>query len=437
MSADFDFDQFEKMFADTVPDVSSSKSAFSQSEIDKMNMDHMKHGDYTLAIPKRTQTLITNEHELSQFAGPRRNNRARAKPRKNYCDNCDAPMEKDQLDSGVTGYICHTCGKEGDYCYDSFVDDVDRTSTGNDSSTYNTYSSSSVPLTITGPGGYLQRRGIISGNASYKKAQEKTTRSQFQQILLSSDIGRKIPQEVSREAENLFLRIQAHKILRASRRRGTMAACLDVKCRSHEMPRKCKEISEMFDITRGMLSCGHGILDELVESGLIEAQYKASPDAQITAVNGRKKDNPVIVGYINRYFEGLGIPLDDGYGYYDNIDAVHLEEIMDDDDYLPSNGHPNYKRFALDLIRFTQTFKIADTSMDSSKCAGTIYILSIRVDDLEIPIEDIEKECDISKTTFCKFSKEVDRILNTDHPNYKKTKRKLRHLFKKYDIPLS
>jgi len=419
MTGEFNFDDFDKYFSKS--DASPEPFAFSQTEIDKMNMEHMT------AIPKRVHTKITGD--IKQFSGPRRGGRPNAVSRKNFCEKCNVQMEKDQLESGITGYICNKCGKQGEFCYDNFVDDIDRTSSGNDSSTYNTYASSSAPLTITGPNGQGHRRGMISGNVSYKKSQERTTRTQFQKILLNSEVGQKIPQEISRDAENLFLKIQENRILRAQRRMGTMAACLDLKCRQYKMPRKCKEISQIFGIQRNMLSVGHGILDGLIEGGLIDASGK--PSLKKTS---ETRDNPEIVGYINRYFESLNIPLDDGFGRYDGMDISYLEEL--DDESEVETDHPNYKQFALDLIRFAQCFKISDASMDSSKCAGTIYIIAMRFDGLNIPVENIEKECDISKTTFCKFSKEIERIMNTDNPRAQKTKRKLRHLFKKYEIPL-
>ena len=106
------------------------------------------------------------------------------------------------------------------------------------------------------------------------------------------------------------------------------------------------------------------------------------------------------------------------------------------DAFSGKTGHPNYKQFSLDLIRFTRQFHIANTSMDSSKCAGVIYVLATRFPELKISVENIEKECKISKTTFCKFSKEVDKTLNTDATYSQKTKRKMRHLFKKHSIPV-
>jgi hypothetical protein len=190
----------------------------------------------------------------------------------------------------------------------------------------------------------------------------------------------------------------------------------------------------MFGIMRSTLSAGHSTLNKLIERGLIDEQIKP-----VTTSRSHGKDSPEIVGYINRYFEGLDIPLDDGYGIYEGADAAHIEEIMEimeDEDRDNTEWHPNYKRFALDLIRFTQTFKIADTSMDSSKCAGIIYILSTRIPELDILPEHIERECNISKSTFLKFANEIDRFLNTYDPDSQKTKRKMRHLFKKYDIPL-
>jgi hypothetical protein len=186
-----------------------------------------------------------------------------------------------------------------------------------------------------------------------------------------------------------------------------------------------------------MLSTGHGILDELLESGRIKDTGPKPSKFFSSSPASKARNNPEIVGYINRYFEVLKIPLDDGEGNYEGVDEMYLEEVGASGgvEAKETDKHPNYKGFALDLIRFAQHFRIAAASMDSSKCAGIIYILSTHVENLTVPIDSIEKECDISKSTFCKFSKEIDKMINTDNPGCQKTKRKLRHLFKKYEIP--
>jgi Transcription factor TFIIB repeat len=409
---------------------------FTQSEIDRMDMDRASNTRARVERARPKQR-ITNETERSQFAGPTRPARpTRGAGRKidsrNYCDECDMIMEKDQFDNGLTGYVCGKCGKQGEYCYENVIDASDLLSTGNESSNYNTSSGSSIPLTIMGPGGKAQKRGIISNNASYKKTQERTTRSQIQNTLSGTDSGQRIPEDIIRDAANLFLHIQEKKIiLRGGRRRGTMAACLDRKCRQRGLPRKCGEIARMFQIDRETLSVGHRILDGFLENGIIGGDE----------INFKDYDGEIeIIGYINRYFKSLGIPLDDGHGNYGDMSVDFMEEkaaggLEHIDAFSGKNGHPNYKQFSLDLINFTRQFKIADTSMDSSKCAGVIYIVAMRFSELKISTENIERECDISKSTFCKFSREVDKILNTDEEHSQKCKRKLHHLFKKYDIP--
>jgi len=409
-----------------------SDDSFTQKEIDKMDLDRVRS-----SVHFRTKQRITNETERRQFAGPKRPNNEDRKNKgnrnRNYCEECDQPMEKDQFDSGLTGFICSGCGKQGEYCYDNVIDASDLASSGNESSNYNTSSESSIPLTITGPGGHTQKRGIISSHASYKKTQERTTRSQIHNTLNGTDSGQKIPDDVIREAADLFLHIQKKNIiLRGGRRKGTMAACLDRKCRQRGLPRKCSEIANMFRIDRDTLSVGHRILDKFLENGTIEIESSET--------NFKDYDGEIeIVGYINRYFKSLGIPLDDGEGNFGDLEINYMEEkaaggLEHIDAFSGEQGHHNYKQFSLDLIRFTRHFKIADTSMDSSKCAGVIYILAMRFPQLKISVEDIERECDISKTTFCKFSKEVVKVLYTDVVHSQKTKAKLRHLFKKYQI---
>lgn len=404
--------------------------SFTQTEIDRMDMDRVRNSIYGRAKQK-----ITDETERRQFAGPNRSHKGSRMTRaRNYCDECKQPMEKDQFDNGLSGYICGKCGKQGEYCYETVIDSSDTSAAGKESSTYNTSSGSSIPLTIMGPGGKPQKRGIISGHASYIKTQERTTRSQIQNTLSGTDSGQKIPDEVIRDAANLFLHIQRKGIiLRGGRRKGTMAACLDRKCRQNGLPRKCAEIANMFQIDRDTLSVGHRILDGYIEDGIIEVE---STDTNFKDYDGDME----ITGYINRYFKSLGIPLDDGHGNFGDLEINYMEEkaaggLEYIDAFSGKSGHPNYKDFSVKLINFSRHFKISNTSMDSSKCAGVIYILATRFPTLRISAEDIEKECDISKTTFCKFSKEVDKILNTEAIHSQKTKRKLRHLFKKYGIP--
>ena len=112
--------------------------------------------------------------------------------------------------------------------------------------------------------------------------------------------------------------------------------------------------------------------------------------------------------FLDIYFNSLNIPIDD-------------------ESFIPEK-RPNYKRFACQLIRISDKYKIAISSIMSSKCAGAIYILSLKRKELKIKKEMIENKCEISKSTFNRFYKEINKILQPDSTHIAKPE--LEDLFK-------
>jgi transcription initiation factor TFIIIB Brf1 subunit/transcription initiation factor TFIIB len=273
-----------------------------------------------------------------------------------------------------TSYICTSCGMMLDIIGDEMDSEKSSSSYRNN---YNTFETSS-PLRVYGQNS--GQKGFICKTTDYKKTQLRDTIKQLQNIMSQSELS--ISQNVIVETANMYQQIQQYIIKRGDVRRGILAACLNKICKSYDIILKSKEISQMFKIKQSDLSNGEKILGE----------YKME--------NGNEKNTDL---FLSRYFE--------------------LLQIMD-----PTGQK---MEFAKRLIRFTELCKIAQNSVPSSKCAGSIYLISSTDAG---SAEDIEKKCKISKYTFKRFANNVlDALKNEQKPNIGN---KLRHLFKKYNIHL-
>lgn len=330
------------------------------------------------------------------------------------CTDCQGEMFRTSR-----GMECEQCGK----IEDDVGNDIDMSTAengnGNGSSdiinSYNTSDTSATPIRISGPGGYIYQKKLVSSTSNYKKTQKKNTNDQMINCVYQYK-GSTPPKNVVLEAAELYYNVQQHCIKRGEVRKGTMAACLYRICIIHNITRKPKEISDIFGIPQSELSNGEKILDDLVASGLIK--IKEGGGLNIQQQTGLiNQDDKQMHAFLNRYFESLNIPIDD-------------------DGVIPV-GRPNYKEFACKLIRFTIKYRIAESSIMSSKCAGVVYILSTKRKELQIKRDMIEQECSISKSTFSRFSQAVFGVLNSeDDTKNVKVKSRLRNLFKKYQIPI-
>ena len=320
------------------------------------------------------------------------------------CNDC-----KGEMYYSTRGLECNKCGR---------IDETEEESEKNTSAEaiyeYNTSDTSAVPVRISGPNNYMFQKNLVSHTSNYKKMQRKTTIDQMINCVYRYK-GSAPPKNIILEAAELYYSVQQHCIKRGDVRKGTMAACLYRVCMNNNITRKPKEISDIFCIPQGELSNGEKVLDELIASGLIKIKDRENIQ-EATEENDEKIEEKQTHAFLNRYFECLNIPVDE-----------------------PGStiiGRPNYKEFAIRLIKFTKKYRIADSSILSSKCAGAIYIISTRRKELQLKRDQIEKECCISKSTFSRFSQAVLTVLNTNEEKYQKVKSRLRNLFKKYQLPI-
>jgi transcription initiation factor TFIIIB Brf1 subunit/transcription initiation factor TFIIB len=311
------------------------------------------------------------------------------------CNDCNIEMHKSPEQMA---YICPGCSRLEEIvgtAADVYHEAENGTAIVNN---YNTSDNSSAPVKIAGPGNYVFQKKLVGATSNYKKTQKKNTIDQMIGIIYQYQ-GNRPPHNVVLDAADLYYEVQQHCIKRGDVRMGAMAACLYRLCDHHGITRKPKEIADIFHIEQSELSNGEKILDELDAKGLL----KKIKTKTIKDSNNTDQNDAQMIAFLNRYFECLNIPT-------------------------------SYKEFATRLIRFTKKYRIAVSSIMSSKCAGVIYILSTRVKELNIKRETIEKECNISKSTFGRFAKEVMIILASTDPKIFKVKSRLSNIFKKHSI---
>lgn len=308
------------------------------------------------------------------------------------CSECNGIIVNTQR-----GFECEQCGK-----IENIIEyNGDQTGSTDLNNSYNTSNNSATPIMMIGPNSYKFSKQIFYNNSNYAKVQKKNTVDQITNCV-NQYKGKPPAKYIILEAAELYFNVQQFCIKRGDVRKGTMAACLYRICKKHEFHRKPKEIAEIFNIEQSELSNGEKILDELEVSCPINIPDETDEYKQI-------------ISFINRYFEILGIPSDE------------LNDTPKD--------RPNYKSFVYNLVKFTQKKKIAESSIISSKTAGAIYILTRGRKELNISRDKIGLECNISKSTFNRFSQAVDLILDENY-EYKHIRSQLRNIFKKHDVEL-
>lgn len=305
--------------------------------------------------------------------------------KKNICPDCNIEMSirRDEYSCDQCGYITE---------YDQQQLESQETING-----YNTSDGSATPIKISGPHAYMFQKKLQGQTSNYQKTQKRNTIVQFEDTVYQYK-GNHIPKYIVAEAADLYGKVQQHCIKRGDVRRGTMAACLYKICDLHNITRKPKEIAEIFGIPQYELSNGSKILDDLKARGLIKIKE------DLVGI-----DETRMYSFLDNYFNNLNIPLDNEYD-------------------TPVN-RPNYKRFACQLIRISDKYRIANSSIMSSKCAGVIYIIAMKRPELNIKKDMIEKKCAISKSTFNRFYNEINKVLNSDDEELSCAKQELERLY--------
>jgi hypothetical protein len=369
-----------------------------------------------IALPggiKPTPFQILNDNEIDEITTQLNNGLGFKKPQiqrkryntqtRNFC-SCGGLLEI--KDSEI---ICNLCGITESQSVDT---DASTSSTGS----YNTSSESANPLRITGPGGMMFQKKLICKTSDYDKTRLRDTMSQ---MLSVADAYKTvvIPVGIVKEAGMRYYDVQrVCEIKRSDVRRGAMASCLMKICEKHGLHKKRTVFSEMFGIDSCYLSEGEKLLDRLFSEG------KLNRDDFLV----KNQENSRIQGYLVQLFISLGIPLPP--------DSFVANLGSDTKPRIPYNPDKPYFDFIKRLIDFTFHFKLAESSNIYSKCVGAIYVTTSRCPELGISPETIVKECNISRSTFLRFSNVIEKLFISTDPRESRLKNRLTHLFHKYNI---
>ena len=320
---------------------------------------------------------------------------------------CGGDMPRNSL---CTFHICNNCGLEEEIIGETFNTGDNFSISSTCMGSYNTSNYSSSPIKVSGPGCFKYQKVLFCKTNEYEKTQFYDTNKQMTEITQSYK-GRQIPRDVVKEAVSLYHKIQKlREIKRGCVRKSIMAACILRICEKHGIFRKRKVFHDMFDIQPKELSDGEKYLDKLYTFGKIKnSRFISYSEFEAEQINGFMKD----------YFRLLKIPIENT-----------VNNIID------TSFKTDYFGFSIKLIHFTTKFRLAENSNPSSKCAGTIWIIASKYKKLKITMKEIEKKCEISSSTFKRFSKIVVSLLKDEEPAKHRLYKKLRHLFNKYQVPL-
>ncbi len=274
--------------------------------------------------------------------------------------------------------ICQNCGLEIQGAVVAANEDESTTS----SQDANVNDKGFISMKIVGKGSYGYNRNLLKNCADYPRYRKMTTLKEMHNWN-SQSTNNQLPKNVIEEANEMFAAIKEHNyVFRKDVKKGVQGACLYYTCHLNGISRTPTEIAKIIGIAEKFLSAGDRHLRDLNERGIITIP------ARVDAVTS----------YVNRYFELLKIP-------------------------------EKYKPFVIDMIRQADEYKlhVQYDSKSNTKCIGTIYMLIDRIPELRKNIDKdrIEKECEISKTTFIKYYMMLCRFY-----------RCFVHLFVKHKIPM-
>lgn len=274
--------------------------------------------------------------------------------------------------------ICQSCGLEIQGVVVSTNEDECTTS----SRDANVNDKGFISMKIVGKGSYGYNRNLLKNCADYTRYRRMTTLKEMHNWN-SQSANNQLPKNVIEEANDMFAAIKEHNyVFRKDVKKGVQGACLYYTCHMNGISRTPAEIAKIVGIAEKFLSAGDRHLRDLNERGII------SIPARVDAVSS----------YVNRYFELLKMS----------------EE---------------YKPFVLDMIKQADDdhLHVQFDSKSNTKCIGTIYMLIDRVPAYRKRIDKdrIEKECEISKTTFIKY-----------YTMLCKFHKRFTHIFLKHRIPM-
>ena len=250
--------------------------------------------------------------------------------------------------------VCEKCGIE--------ISDHGGENTYNHASSqdHNTTNNSFMSFNVVGKNSYCYQRSFLKTCANYSSYRKNNNKKELYNYNYQYK-GNKIPKNAIKSAIELFSTIKQHGyVYRGSGKKGVVGSCLFYACYMLHITKTPREIANIMNIEERFLSQGDRVVQSLNELGIIEIPSILRP----------------LNDYIKQYFSALKIP-------------------------------DKYTQFIIDLINRAErkNIHIKNDSRTTTKAIGAIYLLSCRVSDLKhITKEKIIKECNISKSTFIRYS---------------------------------
>lgn len=244
-----------------------------------------------------------------------------------------------------------------------------------------------------------------------------------------------VPELVYLQTAQYYCRIQEHGYIRRNKvRRGIIAALFYRLCTAHLCTIKPAVVATMFGIVSHALSTGQKELDKLISNGHlvdplpIDYRQCNAEAALIRIVNAVTAANTSTAAAA----ASPDAPTSDDPA------AAFVQAITGP--VPPPPTLENYIEFARKLIRFTNKYHIATSSVTTSKVAGALYIMYCNCEGFPITIVQIEAACSCVKTTAKRYADEIRKFLALTPDtgvNVDIAQARLRCLFATHGIPLN
>ena len=282
----------------------------------------------------------------------------------------------------IDGFSCVQCG-----LFIKCAMDTEMSRDGKAS--YNISSGGSTSLKVVG-GNKKNTRQFMRNNADYSHKQYDVTYTQMQNAVRAYS-GVKIPPNIIKQAASYYHEVQQHMIIRSFNRKACMAECLYRVSLNSGLTKKPKEMVKMFGVEQKDMSNAAAILDGLHSVGLVDKFNMKG-----LLLNSMED-------ILRQYFKRLNIP--------------------------DSMGLVQYKNFCVELMLFVQVKKLITDCILTTQCSGCICLLSDNCKELNISKDNINKHCNVSKSTFTKYSEQVNHLINTKEEKTKMASIRIKNIF--------
>jgi transcription initiation factor TFIIIB Brf1 subunit/transcription initiation factor TFIIB len=317
------------------------------------NLDNSKKLEPDKDLPKNDthESIETKQTKVSKYQNLENTLIIQDTKQTGICNACG-----DQLYSSGSFLVCKSCGLELQGTSNQTNEDYSASAQNE----CNVNDKGFISMRVIGKGSYGYNRNLLKSCANYSQYRKMNTLKEMHNWNAQSTTNH-LPKNVIEEANNMFAKIKEKgHVYRKDVKKGVQSACLYYACYNNNISKTPNEIAQIVGIAEKFHSSGDRILRDLNERRVIDLPAKVDP----------------IVDYVERYFELLNI-------------------------------NKKYRDFVLDLIYQANKEKlhVLCDSKNNTKCIGAIYMLIDRVPELRKSIDKdtIDKECEISKTTFMKY----------------------------------